>query len=133
MEDILQEIPNFNEQLNNLLAVNPDLTNQEAITMILQNNNFQVMALDEEEVNPKAVGGNISSKIYCFKCRQKTSTKDLNKVLQNDKNGNSRMYLKGRCAICGTNKSQIASGSKGGMLPVRQPPGSPSRGKKHAL
>lgn len=131
--------PDFDAELEFILNNFPQLTQAQAENIafnnVMNNNMLHLQDFDADEPNPepeedpsigKRANGLSSSSIYCFKCKQKTNTKNLNKVTQNDKNGKSRIYLKGQCSDCGTNKSQIAPGSKGGMMPKR-PPGSPKK------
>lgn len=87
-------------------------------------------AQPEPSYNTRASGAG-KQLIYCVKCKTKTPTNNLTKV-SNDVKGTKRFFLKGTCAKCGTKKSQTTSGPNAGMMPVRQPPGSPKRGKKHA-
>lgn len=46
--------------------------------------------------------------IYCVKCRKKTETENLSENLTK----NNRKQIKGKCKICGTNKSQFVKNSE---------------------
>jgi hypothetical protein len=55
----------------------------------------------------------MESKLYCVKCKSKTDTADLQKVVS--KNG--RNMLRGKCVVCGTTKTQfVKGGARGGDL-----------------
>ena len=47
--------------------------------------------------------------LYCVKCKQKTETLDVTKVITK----NNRNMLKGICTICGKNKSSFVSNKVG--------------------
>lgn len=50
--------------------------------------------------------------IYCVKCKEKTDTVGEKKAVM----GNGRQAIKGKCKVCGTNKTQFVAGKqKGGM------------------
>ena len=48
--------------------------------------------------------------LYCVKCKSKTETTDI----QNATSKNGRPMLRGKCAICGTTKTQFVKSSKSG-------------------
>ena len=50
--------------------------------------------------------------IYCVKCRTKTDSADVHNVVSR----NGRSMLRGKCAICGTTKTQFVKANSGGDL-----------------
>ena len=47
--------------------------------------------------------------LYCVKCKQKTETLDVTKVITK----NNKTMLKGICSICGKNKASFVSNKVG--------------------
>ena len=50
--------------------------------------------------------------MYCVKCKNKTETVDVQNVVSR----NNRPMLRGKCAVCGTTKTQFVKMSRGGDL-----------------
>lgn len=50
--------------------------------------------------------------MYCVKCKNKTETVDVQNVVSK----NNRPMLRGKCAVCGTTKTQFVAMSTGGDL-----------------
>ena len=50
--------------------------------------------------------------IYCLKCKTKTETKDVSQSYSK----NNKPMLKGKCVLCGSNKSAFSSYKEGGSL-----------------
>lgn len=50
--------------------------------------------------------------LYCVKCKSKTETVDEQRVVSK----NNRPMLRGKCAVCGTTKTQFVKGTGGGDL-----------------
>ena len=48
--------------------------------------------------------------MYCVRCRKKTNTTNEKIVTTS----NNRRMKRGKCAVCGTNKTQFVKSSKGG-------------------
>ena len=47
--------------------------------------------------------------IYCLKCKTKTDTLEI----KQSKTKNNRLMIKGKCVLCGTNKSRFISAKEG--------------------
>ena len=52
------------------------------------------------------------NKIYCFKCRKYTETRDVKQKTTK----NNRQMLQGICAVCGRKKSKFISASGKGFI-----------------
>jgi Domain of unknown function (DUF5679) len=50
--------------------------------------------------------------LYCVKCKSKTETVDEQRVVSK----NNRSMLRGKCAVCGTTKTQFVKENSGGDL-----------------